>query len=203
MVGALLVVVLGTAACATGPAPTGPAPTPAPTPAPAATPAGADAPERALPVYYVVETPVGPRLQREFHRVAGTDDGSDAVREMLASPTGQDPDHRSPWPAGTRLREPVAADGGVITVDLTGLTTGAQVGTAGAEMAVQQLVHTVQGALGSTDPVRILLDGAPWTSCSARSTRADRCGAATPTPPGRWCRSTRPPTAPSSAAPWR
>lgn len=161
MVGALLVVVLGTAACATGPAPTGPAPTPAPTPAPAATPAGADAPEHALPVYYVVETPVGPRLQREFHRVAGTDDGSDAVREMLASPTGQDPDHRSPWPAGTRLREPVAADGGVITVDLTGLTTGAQVGTAGAEMAVQQLVHTVQGALGSTDPVRILLDGAP------------------------------------------
>ena len=169
-VAVLVAVVLGAAGCGAGAVPAGPGATPAPTTTPGSPaqpppadsePTGAGAPERALPVYYVVETPVGPRLQREFHRVAGTDDGSDAVREMLASPTGQDPDHRNPWPAGTRLREPVTTGGGAITVDLTGLAPGGQVGTAGAEAAVQQLVHTVQGALGSTDPVRILLDGAP------------------------------------------
>ncbi len=148
----VLLVALGPTACAAEPGP------PPPVPVVAAQPAG---PERALPVHYVVETPVGPRLLREFHRIPGTDDGSDAVREMLASPTGLDPDLRTPWPAGTRLRTPVTAADGVITVDLTGVGPGAQLGTAGAEIAVQQLVHTVQGALGSTDPVRILLDGAP------------------------------------------
>ncbi len=148
-----------------GPAATGPVPSPT-------APAG---PERALPVYYVAETAAGPRLQREFHRVAGTDPAGDALREMFAAPTGLDPDYRNPWPAGTRLRAPVTAADGTITVDLTGLTPGAQVGTAGAEMAVQQLVYTVQGALQSTDPVRILVDGEPEDLFGAVST-ADPVG---------------------------
>lgn len=130
------------------PAPTTTAPTSAPAPA-----------ERALPVYFVAETDSGPRLQREFHRVATDDPASDAVREMLAGAV--DPDYRTPWPAGTALRAPVDVAGGVITVDLTGVTPGAQVGTAGAELTVQQLVYTVQAALQTTDPVRILLDGEP------------------------------------------
>ena len=46
----------------------------------------------------------------------------------------------------------------VITVDLTGLGAG-QMGSELAAIAVQQLVFTVQGALQSTDPVRILVDG--------------------------------------------
>lgn len=111
----------------------------------------------ALPVYYVAETPAGFRLQREFHRVPSEDPPSDAVREMLASPTGTDPDYRNPWPAGTALRSPVERDGDVITVDLTGI--GAPIDPALAELAVQQLVFTVQGALQSTDPVRFLVDG--------------------------------------------
>jgi hypothetical protein len=110
-------------------------------------------------VYFVAETASGPRLYREFHRVETADPASDAVREMFAGAI--DPDYRTPWPAGTGLRAPVGAAGGVITVDLTGPTTGAQVGSAGAELTVQQLVYTVQGALQSTDPVRILVDGAP------------------------------------------
>lgn len=135
------------------PSPTAPAPTPAPT-TPAAQP-------RALPVYYVADTPAGLRLYREFHRVATSDPGSAAVREMLARPTGADPDYRTLWPAGTRLWAPVATAPGVITVDLTGVTSGAQVGSEGAELTVQQLVFTVQAAVQSTDPVRILLDGQP------------------------------------------
>jgi hypothetical protein len=157
LVGLLAVLLAGgCAAPPSEPRPTPPASVP-PSSAPSSTPPSAA--ERALPVYYVVETAAGPRLAREFHRVAGDDDGSDAVREMLAAPTGTDPDYRSPWPAGTALRSPVRAADGVITVDLTGVTPGAQLGSAGAVAAVQQLVYTVQGALRSTDPVAILLDG--------------------------------------------
>jgi hypothetical protein len=114
----------------------------------------------ALRVYYVAETAAGLRLQREFHRVATDDPPSAAVREMLANPTGTDPDYRNPWPAGAALRTPVDQHDGVITVDLTGLGAE-QMGSELAGLAVQQLVFTVQGALQSIDPVRILVDGNP------------------------------------------
>src|SRR5690349_11806466 len=84
-----------------------------------ATPAPAASDERALPVYYVAETAAGPRLQREFHRLAAADPGTAAVREMLARPTGTDPDYRNPWPAGTTLRGPVASTADASTVALT------------------------------------------------------------------------------------
>jgi hypothetical protein len=111
----------------------------------------------AVPVYYVAETPAGFRLQREFHSVVTDDRASAAVRELLASPTGTDPDYRSHWPRGTTLREPVRRDGGTIVVDLADV---GQVDPDLAELTVQQLVFTVQGALQATDPVRILVDGA-------------------------------------------
>jgi hypothetical protein len=91
------------------------------------------------------------RLQREFHKVTTTDPASDAVREMLTAPT--DPDYRTLWPTGTSLRSPVKVDGGVITVDLSGPA-------APDKMAQQQLVFTVQGALQSTLPVQLMIDGA-------------------------------------------
>jgi Immunoglobulin-like domain of bacterial spore germination/Sporulation and spore germination len=120
--------------------------------APAATsPATPAAGERAVPVYYVAQTAAGPRLQREFHRVPATDPGSAAVREMLAHPTGTDPDYRNPWPAGTTLRAPVTSTGDTITVDLSAAPP--------SDLATQQLVFTVQGALGSTVPVHLLRDG--------------------------------------------
>jgi hypothetical protein len=120
-----------------------------------------DAGERvAVPVYYVAETPAGFRLQREFHAVVTDDPASAAVREMLADPTGNDPDYRTYWPSGSALREPVHREGGAIVVDLTGARP-AQMGTELAQVSVQQLVFTVQGAMQSTDPVRILVDGAP------------------------------------------
>jgi Sporulation and spore germination/Immunoglobulin-like domain of bacterial spore germination len=115
---------------------------------------------RALPIYYVVDTVAGLRLYREFHAVATPDPASGAVRELLAAPTGFDPDYLSHWPAGTRLRSTVRHAGGVITVDLSGEARSASVGSEVAEFTVQQLVYTVQGALQSTDPVQILIDGA-------------------------------------------
>jgi len=127
-----------------------------------ASPSSTTGAPRALAIYYVAETAVGPRLYREFHSVPATaDNASDAVRELLARPTGTDPDYRSSWPAGTELRNPVVHEAGVITVDLSAKALTAQVGSALAELTVQQLVYTVQAALQNTDPVRILVDGKP------------------------------------------
>jgi hypothetical protein len=109
-------------------------------------------------VYYVADTAAGPRLQREFHAVVTDDPASAAVQEMLAAPTGIDPDYRSHWPAGSALRGPVRREGGAIVVDLTGVGSGPSDPHL-AELTVQQLVYTVQGAMQSTDPVRILVDG--------------------------------------------
>lgn len=132
------------AGCSAAPPEPLPGPPVPPTAAPTSAPAG-----RAVPVYYVAQTPAGPRLQREFHRVATDDPASAAVREMLAAPTGGDPDYRNPWPAGTVLKAPVTHTGGTITVDLSA--------AAPSDIAAQQLAFTVQGASGSTDPV--LLNG--------------------------------------------
>jgi hypothetical protein len=159
---ALVLLVLLVAGCTAGGeavAPPAPAQTSAPpppsTPAPSL-PTEGDA--VALPVYYVVRTAAGPRLYRELHHVSSDHPPSAAVREMLARPTGSDPDYRNPWPAGAALRSPVEHDGKVITVDLTGLD-GGQPGSDLDDLAVQQLVFTVQDVLHSTDPVRILVDG--------------------------------------------
>ncbi|MHA6796853.1 Gmad2 immunoglobulin-like domain-containing protein [Pseudonocardia bannensis] len=129
---------------------------------PPAAGASADpAASRALAIYYVGDTAAGFRLFREFRSVPTGDPGSDAVRQMLATPAA-DPDYRSQWPAGTRLLSPVTRADGVITVDLSAEAAGpAQVGAELAELTVQQLVFTVQAALQATDPVRVLVGGEP------------------------------------------
>jgi hypothetical protein len=122
-----------------------------------------------FPVYYVGQTGAGPRLYRELDPDAdpASDRGSLAVRELLARPAGNDPDYRSAWPAGWAAAAPVRRAGGVITVDLKPPAGSPDVagspGPAGrlATLGIQQLVYTVQDALGSTDPVRILLNGQP------------------------------------------
>lgn len=139
-----------------------PPPPPVGTPEPAvpATPPPPPGEPAALPVYYVADTAAGLRLYREFHRVTTADPASDAVREMLAPPI--DPDYTTPWPAGTTLASPVTAADGVITVDLSReALDGSGLGTPAAQAAVHQLVFTVQAALQSTDPVRLLVAGEP------------------------------------------
>ena len=114
--------------------------------------------ERAVPLYYVTDTPAGPRLAREFRRVAvDTDPGTAAVTALFAAPTGAVRDHRNTWPAGSALAAPVTHADGVVTADLTAQA----VGTTPDDpiLAVQQLVYTVTGALGTTDPVRVLVAG--------------------------------------------
>jgi len=127
-------------------------------PSVSAPPSEAAVAQQALPLYYVTDTPAGPRLAREFRRLpVDSDPGTVAVTALLADPVGTVPGHRNLWPAGAELAAPVTHADGVVTVDLAGRA----VRTAPADpiLAVQQLVYTVTGALGTADPVQLLVDG--------------------------------------------
>lgn len=153
-------------------APTPSGPTGAATTPPVTTPI--TGPVRALPVYYVADVGTGPRLYREFHRVAIRDNSPalTALVEMLSG-TPVDPDYTSMWPSGIRVLS-LTTQGGIATVDLSGFVA---VGSAYEQAAVQQLVYTVTAADPTTRRVRLLVNGATapsghqdWSAPIARST---------------------------------
>jgi hypothetical protein len=78
---------------------------------------------------------------------------------MLSAPSGTVPGHRNPWPAGSALAAPVTHADSVVTVDLN--ARAAETAPPDPILAVQQLVYTVTGALGTADPVRLLVEGKP------------------------------------------
>ncbi len=140
--------------------PSSPSPTDTSTPAPTAT-------TRSLPVYYVGDTPNGPRLYREFHRVevVAGDELARAVRQAVEAPP-LDPDYRTPWPSGTKVNQVTSLSSEqVITIDLSGASAGslhdrpAGMSKAEAGMAVEQLIYTAQAAVQDRAPVQLLLDG--------------------------------------------
>lgn len=132
---------------------------PCPNPIPATSPRGAP-----VALYYVGDTPVGPRLYRSFDGnidPSATSEGTLAVRDLLGS-RAADPDYRSAWPAGWRQGAPVCHTAGLITVDLVAPESDVVPDRVElARLALQQLVYTVQDALRSGDPVRLLINGAP------------------------------------------
>lgn len=75
---------------------------------------------------------------------------------MIAGPN--DPDYSSPWNPKTVVRS-IDTEGSLVTVDLDSAARTATVGSAGAELMVQQLVYTVTEALGPRLKVRLLIDG--------------------------------------------
>lgn len=163
---------------------------------------GTEADDVTVPVYYLGEVtyPRGEsgdrqtalRLYREWYAADGSsaeEAAAAALERMFSAPT--DPDYSSPWNEGVDVLA-VELGGDVIDVDLTGPVQDASVGAEGAELAVQQLVHTVQGALAvmdeadATNPVQILVDGEPagdlWghVDASAPIARADATGVRAP-----------------------
>jgi hypothetical protein len=133
------------------------------TPSPEAEPDSAEI--VTVPVYYLSDTPAGPRLAREFRAVAEQGTVAEtAVATMLVAPV--DPDYRTPWPAEVELRSVEIRDG-AIKVDLdvpAGAADQGRVPADEADLAVQQLVYTVTGAMnqaGVDAPphVRVLVDG--------------------------------------------
>jgi hypothetical protein len=115
-----------------------------------------------VPVYFVATTPQGPRLFREFQQVEG-----DALTEaaLLVDGGGPvDPDYRTLWPSGTVTS--ASADDSGIEVVLNGdaFTTRPDGMTRrDARLAVQQMVHTLQGVAQSRVPVTFVRESGPQT----------------------------------------
>jgi hypothetical protein len=147
-------------------APTPPATTPTkPTPKALPTESGKLEPKGsgAIPVYWLgktagIDTGAGVRLYRSFAPFQGRPTYS-ALQLMVAGKSG-DPDYSSPW-IGARVAE-VRMSGALTTVDFDRLPTQ-RLEPDVAQMALQQLVYTVQGASGQTVPIEVTLGGKPVT----------------------------------------
>jgi hypothetical protein len=129
---------------------------------PASTPASTSGPMRTVPAYYLGETPQGLRLFREFASIEAS------VPELEASLTAlergpQDPDYTTAWRPGSFAGASVAAD--VIQVDLADESLHdrpAGMSDAQAQLALQQVIYSLQGALGEGRvPVQFRLNGNP------------------------------------------
>jgi hypothetical protein len=151
----------------TGVSPAGPptagAPTARPS-APSTTGGQSSFADRALAIYYVGDTPQGPRLYREFRRVRVNVIVAPihpAVDKALTAP--EDPDYRTPWPAGTTSDQTRWDKGTPVIVSLTNGSTDLRRRPLGmsaeeAQAAVQQLVYTVQATVQNREPVRFQID---------------------------------------------
>lgn len=128
-------------------------------PSGSATATDAPAP-RAIPVYYVGDTPQGDRLFREFTQSSGVDP---LVAGAAAVTAGDpvDPDYRTSWPSGRFASVEQTADAIVVEVEDEAWLSPGDLDRAEARLAVQQLVLTLQGAIGKRLPVRVEYDGAP------------------------------------------
>lgn len=113
----------------------------------------------AVPVYYVGDTPNGPRLYREFQ--SGSGDKATAAADLAVSGAPIDPDYRTPWPAATHV-DGVAFNGDFITVEVVGDVHDRPAGMSQetAALAIEQVIFTVQGAVGEGRvPVQFMLNG--------------------------------------------
>ena len=123
-------------------------------------------------VYYIGDTPAGPRLYREFR----TMDRDDPLSVAVAAAVGrtrdgrplppEDPDYRVVWPPLTGASAEVSSTGDVIDVSLGGdperdLRTRGELSAEEAQLAIEALVRTAQAAAGERLPVRFLLFGDP------------------------------------------
>ena len=148
-------------------------PTPTQEPSETATTAAPPAETIAVPVYYVGETPQGPRLYREFQEASIADGDTDAtIDEALDRAVGEtplDPDYRTVWPEGTEVQfgfDGVSPDG-QWSIALRNAGTDLRQRPAGmseleAQMAVDQLIYTVHAAAQDADrqPVQFFLERA-------------------------------------------
>lgn len=119
----------------------------------------------AVPVYFAGDTADGTYLYREFVRVPKGDRLTQAALNSMASDPA-DPDYRTLWPARPGNVD-VSFDGtgadGLITVDLDdeGLhDRPSGMSEREAQLAIEQVIYTVQGAAGAGRvPVQFFIDG--------------------------------------------
>jgi Immunoglobulin-like domain of bacterial spore germination/Sporulation and spore germination len=112
----------------------------------------------AVPVYYVSDTPQGPRLFREFQQVSG--DPLLEAAGLVDGGTPLDPDYRTEWP-GVGIESVQATDGVLlVTIPGDGFTDRPDgMSRRSARLAVQQLVYTLQGVQQERVPVQVQRTG--------------------------------------------
>jgi hypothetical protein len=118
---------------------------------------GHDQQTQLVAVYYVGDTPQGPRLYREFD-VVPDGDPLQAALDRIEQPAS-DPDYRTSWATGSFGR---------VTVDEDSIDVELGVNDLSDDLAVQQVVYTLQAAARERLPVWFWLDGqrgnAPYTA---------------------------------------
>lgn len=112
----------------------------------------------AVPVYYVGDTPQGPRLFREFQQVSG--DPLLEAAKLVDGGMPTDPDYRTEWP-GVGIESVQATDGVLlVTIAGDGFTDRPDgMSKRSARLAMQQLVHTLQGVQQERVPVQVQRTG--------------------------------------------
>lgn len=151
-------------ALTTGDAPQTRAPDPA-SPAPGTTAAENSSCCRTVPVYFVGDTPAGPRLYRELNAGNRLDQSAEtfALNAAMAG-DALDPDYRSPWPEGSAVEGYLMATESPIRLNLVGDVHDRPDGmtAADARLAVEQVVRTAQAVFDNGRlPVRFLVDNQP------------------------------------------
>jgi Immunoglobulin-like domain of bacterial spore germination/Sporulation and spore germination len=113
-----------------------------------------------VPVYFVGDTPQGPKLYREFRTVGSENPEMEALALMTAG-DALDPDYDTVYPRGSFVGVEVGSDSIHVALPDESWTSPDTMSEADARMAGQQLVYTLQGIAQSRLPVEIELDGAP------------------------------------------
>jgi hypothetical protein len=122
----------------------------------------ADPAETVVPLYFVGDTPQGPRLFREFRAVPADNPLMEATALLLAGDT-LDPDYRTLWPQ-VEISDVQATDGVLLVqIPSDGFTERPDgMSPRAAELAIQQLVYTLQGVQQERVPVVIKRGGSDF-----------------------------------------
>lgn len=113
-----------------------------------------------VPVYFVGDTPRGPRLFAEQREVEA-DNPLEEAAALMAAGDAADPDYRTLFPEGGGF-ESIEYDGDKFAVTLRDdawNTPAPGMTEAEAKLAVQQLVYTLQGVEGAEVPIVVLPSG--------------------------------------------
>ena len=115
-----------------------------------------------VPVYFVGDTPSGPRLFREFRSVPADNPLMEATALMVAGDV-LDPDYRTLWPQ-VEISDVQATDGVLLVQIPSDGFTDAPDGMSpkAARLALQQLVYTLQGVQQERVPVQIKRGGSDF-----------------------------------------
>jgi hypothetical protein len=109
------------------------------------------APTQLVAVYFASESPDGPRLYREFDTVPAGDPLNAALKRIQQPP--DDPDYGTAWVPGSFTSARVEDD--VIRVQVPAIDRTATA----SQLRVQQVVYTLQAAVGERLPVTFIVNG--------------------------------------------